>query len=307
METTIERDLNDVAVFVQVAQLGSFTAAGKALGLPTSTVSRRVARLEDALSARLIHRTTRKLNLSDAGHLYFDHCVQALLNLTHAEALLAESQAMPRGRVRIAAPPEHSITASLATAFLKKYTDVRIELELTNRSVDMVEDRYDAAIQVGTLPSSSLVATKLMDSPLRLVASPHYLSRMGEPADPQELSEHDCVLSGTSGTNRAWKLPRGNKTVRVRVTGRLVANHLGAILEAAVNGLGIAILPAITCGHDIRQGRLRVVLPDASPESVPVWIVYQGNRYVGPAVRAFIDFTKENFARIAESSGTDST
>ncbi len=290
-----EPNLNDLKVFIQVVDTGSFTAAAQRMRTPPSTVSRRVARLEKRLGTRLLHRTTRKLRLTDSGQRYYTRGSRILEELEDAERELAQLQASPRGRVRIAAPMDHSVTMKLISRFLLEHRDVRVELFLTNRFVDLVEDGYDVSIQPGELPDSTqLVAFKLMDSPFRLVASPGYLAKRSEPAVPEDLATHDCIVFGPS-VETVWSLSGAAGDVKVPVRGRLAVNHLLSVKDAAVSGVGIAMLPTVVCNADIRSGALRVVLPKAVPPTVPIWVTYSGGRHISPAVRAFADFAKEHF------------
>ena len=250
----MDRDLNDVLIFTKVVEAGSFTAAARGLGLPTSTVSRRVARLEAHLDTRLLQRTTRKLSLTDAGRLYYERGAQVFTGLEEAEQILAETRAAPRGRVRVTAPVEHTIVMRMVRPFLERYPGVQVDLELTNRSVNLVEEGFDVGIHAGALADSSLVASKLMDSPFQLVASPAYLELRGEPGRIQELSGHDCIVFGGTSLNAAWSFSVGRKIVKVPIRGRVAVNHLQAVRDAALAGLGIAMLPALVCGEDLRSG-----------------------------------------------------
>ena len=300
----MDRDLNDVLIFTKVVESGSFTAAARGLGLPNSTVSRRVARLEANLGLRLLQRTTRKLNLTEAGQLYYDRSAQAFAGLEEAEHILAETQSTPRGRVRITAPVEHSILMRLVTPFLEAYPEVRVDLELTNRHVNLVHEGFDVAIHAGQLADSSVVAYRLMDSPFQLVASPSYLDQHGEPLSIQDLSDHDCIVFGGSSSNTTWQLPGPAGTVKVPIRSRVAVNHFQGVRDAALAGLGIALLPSMVGGEDLRAGRLRVVLDGISPPPVPVWVLYPARQYLAPAVRVFVDFVKANFRKIMESSET---
>lgn len=291
-------NLNDLSVFVQVVNAGSFTAAARRIGTPPSTVSRRVARLEKRLGARLLHRTTRQLRLTDSGRRYYERGSRILEELEDAERELAELHASPRGLVRVAAPMEHSVTMALMSRFLVENREIRVELFLTNRLVNLVEDGYDVAIQPGELPDSThLVAFKLMDSVFRLVASPSYLVERPAPERPEDLATHDCIVFGPS-VETVWSLPTATGPVKIPVRGRLAVNHLVSVKEAAIAGIGIAMLPQVVCDSEIQSGSLRVVLPETPPPAVPVWVTYTGGRHISPAVRALVDFAKERFVPI---------
>jgi len=299
MALSIHRDLNDVLIFLQVVKSGSFTAAGQDLGVPTSTVSRRVSRLEEQLGVQLLQRTTRKLSMTDAGRLYFEQGTSTFAGLEEAENQLADAQASPKGRVHATAPLEHSVSMRLVTPFLERYPDVRVDLELTNRSVNIIEEGYDASIYAGPIANLSVVAHKLMDSPFRLVASPEYLATRAPPQRPTDLSDHDCVLFGAASSGATWTLPDEGGDVAVQVRGRVAINHLAGVLHATLAGLGVALLPELVCGPDIAGGRLVVLLPGVAPPPVPVWITHPAGRYLSPAVRAFVTHVRENFADLA--------
>lgn len=303
MAVSIDRDLNDVLVFLQVVASGTFTAAGRALRVPTSTVSRRVARLEEQLGVRLLQRTTRKLSLTEAGRLYYERGSAFFSELEQTENVLADAQASPRGRVRATAPLEHSISMRVITPFIERYPDVRVDLELTNRSVNIIEEGYDASICAGPIPSLSVVAHKLMDSPFRIVASPKYLARRGAPETPEALSEHDCVVFGPASSASTWTVPTDDGLLHVPVHGRLAVNHMAAVRDATVAGLGIALLPELVCCAALACGELEVVLPGIAPPPVPVWVTHPAGRFLPPAVKAFVQHVRENFADLATVSG----
>ncbi len=295
------RDLNHVHVFVSVVQRGSFTAAGKALGVPTSTVSRRVARLEEDLGVRLLLRTTRKLSLTDAGQLYYERSVRVLAELEEAEHILSQAQVIPRGKVRLAVPTEHHLSMELINSFLAVYPQVRVEVDFSNRTVNILEEGYDASIHVGQLTNLSVVARKLLDSPFSLVASPSYLQRCGQPQSASDLSSHDCIVFGASSVHAHWVLAGKPKPLQVPIRGRLAVNHLLAARDAAVAGHGIALLPTLACGAEIQTGKLRTVLPELSPPSVPIYLTYPAGRYLPAAVRALVTFFQEHFHTAAQN------
>lgn len=291
----MERDLNLIYTFIQVVKSGSFTAAAQILGTPTSTVSRHVTRLEKQLGTRLLQRTTRSLHLTDAGRLYYDCGEQIMGELEHAESLLAQKQAIPKGRVRVTAPLEYKALMQMVTRFLHQNTEVQLDLELTNRQVNLVEEGFDVAFRAGNLTDSSQVAYKLVDSYFQMCASPGYLEEYGEPKTLQALKEHNCVLFGNSSLQGTWTLTRGNDIQRIKLKGRIAVNHLGAVRDAVVEGLGIGLLPNFSSAPDITRGKLQRVLPEYTTPSTPIWIVYPSKRYLAPAVRAFIDYLKEHF------------
>ncbi len=284
------RDLNDILVFTQVADAGSFTAAAKALDLPKSTVSRRVARLEESLGVRLLHRTTRRLNLTDAGRTLQESGTRIMSELADAQAAVTDMHAQPRGRLRITAPVELPVMPRLVTDFLDLYPDVHIELDLTNRYVDLVEEGVDVAIRAGRLADSSLIARKLADTCGTLVASPAYIDSRGAPQSIEDLADHDCVIFGPGSANGAWRLNGPHGPVKVAIKGRISVNHLALVKHAAIAGFGIALLPTIMVADEIAAGHLRIVLPQSSPPPSSLWAVTPSRKHVSPVVRAFLDF-----------------
>ncbi len=289
MSVTINPDLNDIRVFLEVVDQGSFTAAGKILDLPTSTVSRRISRLEGQLGARLLQRTTRKLSVTDAGRIYYQRSERALAELDEARQAVGEMQATPRGLVRMTAPVEMDELTSVVADFLNLYPEVQLILDLTNRYVDLVEEGFDLAIRAGELRDSSLVAKQITSVRFALVASPSYLKRHGTPKRIEDIRDHDCIVGAGQSTQSTWHLCSKNKGVSVPVSGRLTVNHLGVILRAAKHGLGIARLPAGHCVKGIADGSLVEVLPGACPSMGKVSAVYPSREFMNPAVRALID------------------
>lgn len=286
----MEFDLNNTRVFTSVVQARSFTAAAKKLGMPVSTVSRRVHRLEEELGVKLMQRTTRKLSLTDAGELFYDRCVRALAELEEAQNLLSNVRATPRGRLRVTGPAEHRLLMEIVNAFVRLYPEVQVELHFTSRVVNILEEGYDVAIVAGTPATDAVVAHELFASPFAIVASPSYLARRGTPTHHSELIEHDCVLFGTSLTSAHWNL----KGARVAVSGPIAANHILAIRDAAIAGHGLAFLPRMACAPALDAGDLVSVLPDACPDPTRVYITYPAGRLLPAAVRAFVNFARDH-------------
>jgi DNA-binding transcriptional LysR family regulator len=290
----METNLNDVRVFTRVVDAGSFTGAAQLLDLPTSTVSRRVARLEEELGVRLLHRTTRRLSLTAPGKLYFERCSRIVEEFADAEREVTQAQATPKGRVRVTAPVDFSVVSNLASGFLHDFPDVHLELDLTNRRIDLVEEGYDVALRAGILTDSSLVAYKLAESTMTLVASPDYLRERGEPRRINDLTKHDCIVFGKLGPQATWPLRSKKETVTVTVTGRISVNHLQAAKSAALAGLGIAMIPGAYCGAELRDGTLAAVLPKIGAPAGGMWLVVP-NRHMAPAARAFVEYIRANF------------
>ncbi len=289
-------DLNDLMIFTQVVDLGSFTAAADALAVPKSTVSRRVSRLESEFGVRLLQRTTRKLSLTDAGQSLYDRGVRIRSDFEAAQQLVAELHEEPRGRLRVTAPVEFPAFPRLVTDFLTRWPKVQMDLDLTNRRVDVVKQGFDLAVRAGELADSSLIANKLGDRRRILVASPTYLADRGAPQTIDDLQTHDCIVFGPWWSGASWALTGPNGIVKVPITGRLAVNHLDAVRHAALEGYGIALLPTDWVDGDLAAERLGTVLPEASPPKTAIWAVYPSRKHVPPAVRVFVDFLKERFA-----------
>jgi len=286
-------DVNEIAVFARVVQAGSFRAAAKALGMPKSTVSRKVSDLEERLSARLLQRTTRKLSLTDAGRTYFDYSVRIVNEIEAAERAVSSLQDRPRGLLRITAGFNSQWMAGIITDFMKRNPEVQIEVLSTNRSVDLIEERFDLAIRAGVLPDSSLVARKLGNAKWFLVATPGYLKKKRRPRVPDDLKEHECLLAGTGTTIVDLRLDRRDESVHVAVSARLLVSDFDLLYAAATAGLGIAVLPAFRCVEDLRAHRLERVLSDWAPPETPVQVVYPTGRHVSAKVKSFVDYLQQ--------------
>lgn len=288
-------DMNTLRVFTQVIERGSFTAAGKSLNMPTSTVSKRISKLEEDLGVRLLVRTTRSLSMTDAGRTFYDSCVRALGELDTVLDILSDAQATPRGVVRVHAPPEHGVTTQITNAFLHEHPEVRVEMTFSARDINIIEEGFDVAIIAGSPTNLSVVAHKLMDSPFVLVASPAYSRAHGTPRTPKELSEHACVLFSATQTHFTL-----DDDTKIPVRGRVAANHLLAVRDAALAGHGIALLPELACSDELRAGELVALLPAHAPSPVPLYITYPAGRYMPAAVRAYITFARSHFSGLAQ-------
>lgn len=282
-------DLSAVAVFVKVVEHGSFRGAAKAMAMPKSTVSRKVAELEERLGARLLQRTTRTLRLTDVGEQFHRRCARILSELEDAEHGVREMQEAPRGLLRVTAPLGFRYLGPIVTELLAQHPELRVEVVCTDRMVDLVDEGFDAAIRFGKLADSSLVARSLGTGRRLVVAAPSYLRAHGGPSHPRELAEHDCLVFGAGPERERWRLESRGKPVDVAVRARLVANDFDALDDACRAGLGIAMLPSDRCASAVREGVLEHVLPDwASPET-PAHVVYPSTRHLSPKVRVFVD------------------
>jgi DNA-binding transcriptional LysR family regulator len=286
-------DLNEMLVFARVALTGSFTTAAADLGMPKSTVSRKVSELEARLKARLLNRTTRKVSLTDVGRTYYDHCARIASEIEDAERAVTNLQELPRGLLRVTTGPNVAFLAPILNDYLKRYPEVRLEVFCTGRTVDLIEERFDVAIRAGALGDSTLIARSLGKVRWFLVGTPAYLKKQGRPRSIDDLKRHDCILFGTTPGGAALRLQRGDKTAQVAPPARLMVNDFDLVHAAALAGLGLALLPAYLCLDDLRGKRLERVLRDWEAPSVPVQVVYPSARYISPKVKTFVDHLQE--------------
>ncbi len=281
----------EIGVFVRVVEARGFASAARTLGTTTSAVSKSIGRLEAALGTRLLHRTTRRLGLTESGATFYQRCLRILAEVEAAEEAVSQLQREPRGTLRVSAPMSFGQlhVAPLVPEFLARHPDVRIELALADRMVDLVEEGFDLAIRIGRLADSSLVARRLAPSRRVVCGAPAYLERRGVPQEPHDLVQHDCLVY-TYQTEPAWTLRDGPKEIRVVVSGRLRANNGDVLRAAALAGAGLALLPTFIVGDDLRAGTLRTVLDDYECTETAIYTVHPSGRNPPPKVRAFVDF-----------------
>lgn len=279
-------DLNEILVFVRVVQAGSIRGAAATLAMPKTTVSRKIAELEERLEARLLQRTTRKLGLTDVGRVYYDHCARIVDQLEDADRAVRRQLATPRGLLRVTAPVNASFLGPIVRDYMKRFPEVRLDVSCSARSVDLIEERFDLGIRTGPLADSSLIARSLGSVTWLLVATPTYLKKHGRPRSPEDLKDHDCLLFGGAPGLRLLK--DATDAREVVAPARLLVNDMDVLQEVASSGLGIAVLPAFRCADELRAKRLERVLPDWSPAPTPVHIVYPSTRHVSPTVTSFI-------------------
>ncbi len=282
-------DLNEMLVFARVAQTGSFTTAAVDLGMPKSTVSRKVTELEARLKARLLNRTTRKVSLTDVGRTYYDYCSRIAGEIEDAERAVGNLQEVPRGVLRLTTGPNVAFLGPILNDYLRRYPEVRIEVFCTGRTVDLIEERFDLAIRAGMLSDSTLVARSLGKVRWFLVGTPAYLKKQGRPRSTDDLKQRDCIMFGTAPSGATLRLENAGKTVHVEPPARLIVNDFDLVHAAALAGLGLALLPAYLCLDDIRAKRLERVLRDWEAPAVPIQVVYPSARHISPKVKTFVE------------------
>lgn len=283
-------DLNEAAVFVKVVQAGSFSAAARLLGLPISTVSTRVARLEKRLGVTLLQRTTRRLHLTEAGDLYFQHASTGLGHMLDAEAAVTQSTGEPRGLLRVTAPADigDHILAEIIHLMRRQCPQVSIDMVLVNSYVDLVAQGVDVAIRTGSLKDSTLIAKTVGIARWVPFASPAYLALAPALDSPQAL-QHHCCLQFTPLGKEGWTLSNLQDSVTVPLPAQVMANDVGVIRSMALAGEGIALLPIYLCRQDCGEGRLVRVLPQWHAKADPIHIVYPRQRFMPPKLRVFVD------------------
>jgi len=284
-------DLNDVALLVRVVQLRSFSAAARERGVPVSTVSRHIARLEGVLGIRLLERTTRRLRLTDAGSEYFAHAERAVDDLVQGGDRVRELQSEPSGRVRITTPIAlgHAVAKSIFD-YLAAHPAVSIDLELNDRRVDLLAEGYDIAVVPGRIDTTDFIARELMRPSRKLLyASPRYLAAHGMPRRAEDLAKHDCIATRAADGTAGWTLVSGRKKRRVAFDPRFHVNDSTLALRAALAGVGIAMLPEVYCTKDVAARRLVRVLDGHEGESGGIHLLYRAHRSLTAAVRTCIE------------------
>jgi DNA-binding transcriptional LysR family regulator len=285
-------DTQELLVFQAVAKHASYARAAEEMGLSPSGVSRIVSRLEERLGARLLHRTTRKLSLTEAGAVFHARASQILADLADAEAEVQTAVARPKGTLKVTASLAfgHLYLAPLLPELLARFPELSIELSLTNRFVDLIEEGIDLAIRIGSLADSRLVARRLCTNRRVLVAAPGYLKRRGKPKTVEELARHECVLFTGFARPTEWRLIGPEGPVSVSIAGRVATNNVETLTTAARQGLGITVGATLSVGPALLSGELVRVLSDYEFEQTAAFAVYPSARQLSTKTRAAVDF-----------------
>ena len=292
------RDLNDTLIFAKVVEHGSFISAARALRLPKTTVSRKIQELELRLGAQLLHRTTRKLGLTEAGNIYFEHSQRIARELDDAESAIGQLQGGPRGWLRVTAPYSFAISriTPLFGEFQARYPEVRVEMVLTNDRIDLIDKEIDVALRIGPLHDSNLVARRLAVFRSQVYASPRYLERHGEPVHPADLVHHRTLgmnKYGTNGHGYHWPLNDGTTTTDFRIHPVLVANDPAALHPALLTGEGLMLTADVMVKAYAEHGYIQRVLAGWTGPSAEMNAVFPRGQGKSPKVRAFVDFLIE--------------
>lgn len=289
--------LSNIIAFVTVAETGSFAETASRLNLANSVISKRIKDLEDHLGTRLLQRTTRALNLTEAGYVYVEHARKFLDELAEVEENLRYSNDHPVGEIKISAPLSfgNKFLGPAVSSFLDKYPDVTVKLIVNDRTVDIAEEGFDLAIRVGPLKDQSLIARKLAQSRRVVVAGPDYLRQFGRPEKPEDLGRHNCLSYSGLAEGKSWPFRKDGKEFWQPVGGRFIADSGTLLCEAAVRGCGIAILPTFIAGPHIVNGELEILLEDYEQEPLAIQAVYQHKRHLSAKTRKLIEHLVEYF------------
>lgn len=290
-------EIGAIPIFVAVVEKGGFTAAADRLGISKSAVSKRITQLEARLDVQLLHRSTRRISLTEAGESYFRHAVEALAAANAAEDAVAQLQRAPQGRLSINAPMSFGRlhVAPLIPEFLKRNPGIEIDLVMDDRIVDLVEGGFDASIRAGVLPDSSLIARKLAPSHNVLCAAPDYLAKHGQPSEPMDLLDHNCLHYAYFAGAHEWTFLGADEPITVETAGNYQVNNSEALREALIGGCGIGRLPTFVAGPDLAAGRLVRLLGQYGMPSQTIYVVFPERRHLPAKVRAFVDFVVERF------------
>jgi DNA-binding transcriptional LysR family regulator len=288
-----------IQVFSQVVEAGSFAKAAERLGLSTSATSRQVAELEAHLQTRLLNRTTRRVSLTESGRAFYERAVQLLADLAEAEAEASSAAVVPRGTIRLTTSVNFGVrhVAPAIAEFLRRHPEVRFDVSLADRVVDLIEEGFDLAIRIGAPGADNLVARRLGETRLVPCASPDYLARHGAPSTPEDLAKHDCFTYEYVSPRQVWRFrDRAGAERTVRVSGSLHSNNGDLLAEVAAHGAGIVFEPAFIVGPDVRAGRLVPLLQEFVPPPVPIYALYPSRKHLSAKVRRFVEFLVERFA-----------
>lgn len=287
--------LKAMTVFIEVAKQQGFAPAARALNLSTSAVSRHVAELEDWLGTKLLQRTTRRLHVTAHGNAYLERCKQVVTEITAIKQIAANDQEEPQGGLRVTAPVfiANHFVSDLLPVFLNRYPKINLELMVMDRQVNLVEEGFDVALRAGELDDSSLVARKLIDIRLTMVATPAYLEQHGKPNSITDLREHNCLVDTTPGYADQWPIYDEKIRRNFQAAGNVRINNGEMIRSMAISGVGIALLPAFYVRDEILDGTLVPMLESNIRYSAGLYTVYPSNRHLAVNVRSFIDFIIE--------------
>ena len=286
------KSFSAIPVFIAVVECGSFSAAGQKLGTSKSAVSKRINQLEHDLGVRLLHRTTRRLSLTEAGEHYYDYARKAFFAACEGEDAITQWQGKPKGMLRVSVPMSFGRLhiAPLVSRFLSEYPDIQLNMTMDDKMVDLVEGGFDIAIRIGDLPDSSLIARRIAPCRSVVCASPEYVERHGRPKTPQDLQQHNCLVYSYFRGGSEWRFSGRNGVVKVLPKGNYQVNNSAAIREALITGLGIGQMPTFIVGPDLADGKLIPLLEGYSLPLHAIYAVFPERKHLPAKVRVFLDF-----------------
>lgn len=296
--------LDAVSIFVKVVELKSLTAASDLLALPKSTISRRLAGLEKHLGVKLLHRTTRRMVLTEAGVSYYESCLKAVELIENANRAIREASEEPCGRLVVTAPHLFgtSFLMPVVKDYMQQYPKVEVTMELSQEPLDIVARKIDVAVRVGTINDPSLVARKVGMGGAKYYASPEYVSARGMPRSPSELATHDCIVQDTDQGPHRWPFVSSEGSVSVVVNSRLRINNFAMCYEAMLAGLGISRIPSFFAARDLALGRLVCVLEEWTPKPAPVSVVYSSRSHLVKRVRLFVELALDHLPSLLKQT-----
>lgn len=294
-------DLNELSVFIRVVDEGSFTGAGKVLGMPKSRVSRMVADLEDKLGARLLQRTTRQLSLTEVGAAYYNRCRHLVVEILDTHEMIADREENPQGILRIASPMNSGTTimGRYASRFQALYPDIRVELVHYDESVNLIQEGFDVGLFQGEMPDSTLIGRQILDADSVLCASPSYLKKIGYPQHPRDIIGLDCIKLGTGPQDQVHELVSDSgESCSISLRPKLITNTMDTALGAILQGGGIGSIPYLLAIEYILTGQLVPIFHNWQLKPVPVTLAYPSRQYLPRKVRVFIDFIVEEVDKL---------
>jgi DNA-binding transcriptional LysR family regulator len=289
-------DTDDMAIFVRVVELGSLTAAGRDMRMSVAVVSNRIARLESRMGVRLLNRTTRRVQPTQEGAVFYEHSLAILNELEQVENAISERTDDPRGPIRVTAPSVFGRmhVAPHIPSFLARYPHLQLRLHLSDQFVDLIQERMDLALRIAELSDSNAIVRKLAANRRLIVAAPSYLLRQGRPQEPTDLLRHNCLLLRFPGSRQfRWTLATPEGPVTLRVSGNMDSNNGEVLREWCLGGHGLALKSVWEIVEDLNAGRLEIVLPHFSPQGHAIYALYPQNRFLSSRVRVFIDYLAE--------------
>lgn len=289
--------LASMKVFVAVVDAGSFAAAAERLDMSRAMASKYVINLEDHLGTRLLNRTTRRLSITEAGSVFYERCVQIISDVMEAEEIAGHLSAVPRGTLKITMPLAFGLhrLGPVIADYVSRYPEVKLDISLSDRKIDLIEEGFDLAIRIGSLAESGLIARKLGTDHAIICASPAYLKKHGTPKTPKDLARHSCLGYTFSSSGDEWQLTSGDEQTSVRIDGAIRADNGDMLRLAAVSGAGLISQPLFIVEDDLRAGRLVQVLAQYASLELGIYALYPSRKHLSAKVRTFVDFLVEGF------------